>query len=81
MSQPTDSTQDITVPLDAGLFQAATTLAQMAERLRGYARDIPAGKVHNALEAAIIRVSANSDVLETIAKEVGEFWPKTEVQE
>ncbi len=82
MNEPADSTQDITIPLDAGLFREAVTLAQAAERLRGFTEDIPAGKILNALDAAIIRVTANAEVLGELAKEVGEFWPKkTEVPE
>ena len=78
MNQPGDSTQDITIPLDAGLFQAAVTLAQTAEKLRRISRRVPAGKVYNALEATIIRVTANAEVLGELAKEIGEFWSKTE---
>ena len=81
MNQPGDSTQDITVPLDAALFQAAVTLAQTAERLRRCARNVPGGQLHNSLEATIIRVTANAEVLGELAKEVGEFWGKTEVQD
>ena len=77
---PGDSTQDITSPLDAGLFQAAVTLAQTADRLRSFTKKVPAGKVLMALDAVIIRVAANAEVLGELAKEVGEFWPeKTEV--
>jgi hypothetical protein len=75
-----DTTRDLKIPLPTALRVASQDLHTHGERLLRLAKDMPDGQVRVRLSSVITRVFAAGEILEELAVEVENNWPKTEVE-